>query len=166
MKVVEFRLNGLAVRAQVEPAESLIETLRALGETTARESCGVGLCGCCAVLVNGLAVSSCLYWSVAIEGADVTTLRGLDGDGITEALQQAIAEQGGAQCGYCTPGMVVTARELLAQEPAPTREQVREYMSGNLCRCACYPELIRAVETAVVSRAPDADRDQGEPGAA
>jgi aerobic carbon-monoxide dehydrogenase small subunit len=147
---IDFILNGRPVRMAVEPDESLVETLRRLGKVTVRESCGLGLCGCCAVLVEGVPVSSCLYWSVMVEGKDVVTLEGLveREDARARALQMEITRQGAAQCGYCTPGMIVTAMDLFdgVQHDEAT---IRERMCGNLCRCCCYPQLITAISNAV-----------------
>jgi aerobic carbon-monoxide dehydrogenase small subunit len=153
-RLVSFRLNGATVHTEVDLDEPLLDTLRRLGETAPRESCRVGLCGCCAVLVDGQAVSSCLYWAVTADGAEVRTLRGLQRDPQVACLQRAIAEEGAAQCGYCTPGMVVTALELMGRDEPPGPEEVRDHMSGNLCRCTCYPELVAAIERA----ARDGDR--------
>lgn len=155
---VVFRLNGRAARADVERDETLVSTLRRLGEYTVRESCGVGLCGCCSVRVDGEAVSSCLFWSVQVDGREVETLDGLAADPRVRALQQAIGDTGAAQCGYCTPGMIITALDLVGTGRPASSERVRERMSGNLCRCACYPQLIDAIREA--SKGP---RTAGEP---
>lgn len=151
---VTFRLNGRTVRAEVAPDESLVQTLRGLGEYTARESCAVGLCGCCAVRVDGKAVSSCLYWSVLAEGREVSTLPGLSDDPRARILQDAVGECGAAQCGYCTPGMIVTALDLVGSDRPTEPQAINEWMSGNLCRCACYPELVEAISAAAQTRPP------------
>lgn len=145
---VGFRLNGNHLRARVHTDEALVETLRRLGDYTTRESCGVGLCGCCAVRVDGVAVSACLYYTIMAEGADVVTLTGLATDPRARKLQAIIGEMGAAQCGYCTPGMIVTALDMVGTDKRATRAEICEQMSGNLCRCACYPQLIDAIQEA------------------
>ncbi|MFI5541787.1 (2Fe-2S)-binding protein [Nocardia sp. NPDC051900] len=145
---ITFRLNGRTVRTTVDRDENLVTTLRELGEYTVRESCGVGLCGSCAVRVDGRSVSACLYWSVLADGCEVVTLSGLSEDPRAVALQNAIGGCGGAQCGYCTPGMVVTALDLVDTGEKHSHDEVCEWMSGNLCRCACYPQLTEAITSA------------------
>ena len=147
---IRFRLNGAAVSAQVAPHESLVEVLQeSFGLYGARESCGQGLCGCCTVLVNGTAVSGCLYLASLIEGAEVTTV---DGSAGLDAVQEAFIEQGALQCGFCTPGFVLMARQLLDEHPDPDEDTIKHYLSGNLCRCAAYPEIIEAVKLAAKKR--------------
>lgn len=158
---VTFRLNGRSVRIDVERDDTLAGTLRRLGEYTVRESCGVGLCGCCAVRVDGEAVSSCLFWARKIEGREVQTLDGLAADPRVQLLQREIGERRAAQCGYCTPGMIMTALDLVGTGRAASSEEVRERMSGNLCRCACYPQLIEAIRAASNGRPPAAVSDSG-----
>ncbi|WP_431236235.1 (2Fe-2S)-binding protein (plasmid) [Mycolicibacterium psychrotolerans] len=145
---IQFTLNGRTVRVSVDRDETLVTTLRELGEYTVRESCGVGLCGSCAVRVDGRSVSGCLYWSVLADGCEVVTLSGLSDDPRAVALQDAIGRCGGAQCGYCTPGMVVTALDLVGTGEKHGHDEVCEWMSGNLCRCACYPQLTEAITSA------------------
>jgi carbon-monoxide dehydrogenase small subunit len=147
---IRFRLNGEVVSAQVAAHESLVEVLREeFGLHGARESCGQGMCGCCTVIVNGRAVSGCLYLATLCENADIQTIeagRELD------AVQQAFVEAGAFQCGFCTPGFVLMTRQLLDEMPDPSEEQIRHYLSGNLCRCAAYPEIIEAVKIAARKR--------------
>ena len=147
---IRFRLNGEAVAAQVAPHETLVEALReSFGLYGARESCGQGLCGCCTVIVDGRAVSGCLYLATLAEGADVRTVE----DGAEpDAVQRAFVESGAFQCGFCTPGFVLMARQLLEENPAPSEDEIRHYLSGNLCRCAAYPEIIEAVKLAASRR--------------
>jgi carbon-monoxide dehydrogenase small subunit len=147
---VRFRLNGEAVSAQVAPHETLVEVLQAaFGLYGARESCGQGLCGCCTVLVDGRAVSGCLYLASLVEGTEVSTIeRGNDLD----AVQQAFVEAGGCQCGFCTPGFVLMTRQLLDEVPDPSEDDIKHYLSGNLCRCGAYPEIIAAVKLAARKR--------------
>ncbi len=143
---IQFTLNGEPVSAQVAPHESLVEVLReSFGLHGARESCGQGLCGCCTVLVNGTAVSGCLYRGSRVERCEVQTI---EGGAELDPVQEAFVESAAFQCGFCTPGFVLMARQLLAEIPDPDEDQIRHYLSGNLCRCAAYPEIIEAVKLA------------------
>jgi aerobic carbon-monoxide dehydrogenase small subunit len=147
---IRFTLNGEPVSAQVAPHESLVEVLRdAFGLYGARESCGQGMCGCCTVLVNGRAVSGCLYLATLCEGSEVKTI---EGGSELDAVQQAFIEAGAFQCGFCTPGFVLMTRQLLDELPDPGEDDIRHYLSGNLCRCAAYPEIIEAVKLAARRR--------------
>jgi carbon-monoxide dehydrogenase small subunit len=161
---ISFRLNGVAVTASVEPHHNLIELLQTqFGLTGAREACGQGLCGCCTVLVNGRAVSGCLYLAFLVDGAEVATIEGFDaGDRLTP-VQQAFVETGAFQCGYCTSGFIVMATQLLDEHPDPTDQQIAHYLSGNLCRCAAYPEIIAAVKLAARSRKAETQRTAEKP---
>jgi carbon-monoxide dehydrogenase small subunit len=151
-RAIQFRLNGAAVEAQVAPHETLVEVLREeFGLYGARESCGQGLCGCCTVLVDGTAVSGCLYLAALAEGAEVRTVE--DGTEL-DAVQEAFIERAAFQCGFCTPGFVLMTRQLLDEIPDPSEDQIRHYLSGNLCRCAAYPEIIEAVKLAARKRRP------------
>ena len=146
---IRFRLNGEAVEAQVAPHETLVEVLQeSFGLYGARESCGQGLCGCCTVLVNGTAVSGCLYLATLADGAEVATVEG----GEIDAVQEAFVERSAFQCGFCTPGFVLMTRQLLDEHPDPDEDTIRHYLSGNLCRCAAYPEIIEAVKLAARKR--------------
>jgi carbon-monoxide dehydrogenase small subunit len=146
---IAFKLNGEAVSAQVAPHETLVEVLQeAFGLSGARESCGQGLCGCCTVLVNGTAVSGCLYLATLAEGAEISTVEG----GEVDAVQEAFVERSAFQCGFCTPGFVLMTRQLLDEHPDPDDDTIRHYLSGNLCRCAAYPEIIEAVKLAATKR--------------
>ncbi|GAA2113545.1 (2Fe-2S)-binding protein [Nocardioides bigeumensis] len=149
-EMVRFELNGVPVEIGVVMDEPLSQVLRRLGEATVRESCAVGLCGCCTALVDGKSVSTCLYWAVMADGTHVETLDGLGSDQRVAALQGSIAERGAAQCGYCTPGMVLTALELFDAGPQSTQE-IAAHMNGNLCRCACYPEMTCAIKDALMT---------------
>jgi len=149
-RAIEFRLNGEAVEAQVAPHETLVEVLRdSFGLYGARESCGQGLCGCCTVLVNGTAVSGCLYLALLAEGASVSTV---EETAEVDAVQEAFVERSAFQCGFCTPGFVLMTRQLLDEIPEPSDDDIRHYLSGNLCRCAAYPEIIEAVKLAAKKR--------------
>jgi carbon-monoxide dehydrogenase small subunit len=153
LRTIGFTLNGEKVTAQVAPHHNLVELLQQqFALFGARESCGQGLCGCCTVLVNGKAVSGCLYLACLVEGADVVTIEYDAGKGL-DVVQQAFIECGAFQCGFCTPGFVLMTRQLLDEKPKPSDEDIRHYLSGNLCRCAAYPEIIAAVKLAARRRA-------------
>jgi carbon-monoxide dehydrogenase small subunit len=147
---IRFKLNGERVSAQVAPHETVVEVLRdEFGLFGARESCGQGLCGCCTVLVDGTAVSGCLYLATLAEGAEVLTV---EGNKELDAVQQAFIEASAFQCGFCTPGFVLMTRQLLDEHPDPDEDTIKHYLSGNLCRCAAYPEIIEAVKLAARKR--------------
>jgi aerobic carbon-monoxide dehydrogenase small subunit len=147
---IRFRLNGEAVCAQVATHESLVEVLQeSFGLYGARESCGQGMCGCCTVLVNGAAVSGCLYLASLIEGGEVSTI---ESGSAPDAVQQAFVEASAFQCGFCTPGFILMTRQLLDEHPDPDEDTIKHYLSGNLCRCAAYPEIIEAVKLAATKR--------------
>ena len=148
-RTIRFELNGEAVSAQVPSNWNLVELLQnCFGLYGARESCAQGLCGCCTVLVDGRAVSGCLYLAALVDGATVVTIERPAADGGLDRVQQAFVETGAFQCGFCTPGFVLMARQLLEEHPNPTEDDIRHYLSGNLCRCATYPEIIEAVKLA------------------
>jgi len=148
MQVINFTLNGEPVSTAIEPHRNLVELLQRFDLLGARESCGQGLCGCCTVLVDDVAVSGCLYFGVWVDGKKVTTVEHLDADGSLSKVQQAFIDCGAFQCGFCTPGFVLMTHQLLKQNPAPTDDDIKHYLSGNLCRCAAYPEIIEAVKRA------------------
>lgn len=148
-RAIRFTLNGRPVTASIAVYETVVEVLqREFALFGARESCGQGLCGCCTVVVNGTTVSGCLYLAAFVDGSDVITIEGLAANGVLHPVQQAFVSQGGLQCGFCTPGFVLMTKELLEQEPHPTEDLIRHYLSGNLCRCASYPEILKAVKMA------------------
>ena len=118
----------------------------------ARESCGQGLCGCCTVLVNGVAVSGCLFFAAFADGADVVTVEHLASGERLSPVQEAFIETGAFQCGFCTPGFVLMVHQLLDENPEPTEDDIRHYLSGNLCRCGTYPEIVKAVKLAAQKR--------------
>jgi carbon-monoxide dehydrogenase small subunit len=149
-----FTLNGQAVSATVEPHHTLVELLhRTFDLFGARESCGQGLCGCCTVLVDGAAVSGCLHLAAFVDGSTVETIEHLARDTL-DPVQAAFIEAGAFQCGFCTPGFVLMTRQLLDAHPDPSDDDIRHYLSGNLCRCAAYPEIIEAVKLAAQKRRP------------
>lgn len=148
-RTINFTLNGRPVTADVKPHHNVVEMLQTqFALTGARESCGQGLCGCCTVLLDGKPVSGCLTLAVFLDGSEVVTVEHLAEPGTLDAVQQAFIDCGAFQCGYCTPGFVLMAKALLGQYPDPSDEQIRDYLSGNLCRCAAYPEIINAVKMA------------------
>jgi carbon-monoxide dehydrogenase small subunit len=148
MRTINFTLNGRKVSTEIEPHRNLVELLQRFDLFGARESCGQGLCGCCTVLVDGEAVSGCLYFAVMADGKSITTVESLDADGKLSKVQQAFIDHGAFQCGFCTPGFVMMTHRLLEEKPNPSDDEIRNYLSGNLCRCAAYPEIIAAVKQA------------------
>ena len=158
-RTIRFKLNGEAVSADIPTHWNLVELLQErFALFGARESCGQGLCGCCTVLVNGTAVSGCLYLAAFVDGAEVSTIEHANGQEL-DPVQQAFIEAGGFQCGFCTPGFVLMARELLEENPNPSEDEIRHYLSGNLCRCAAYPEIVQAVKLAARKLNPKATAD-------
>jgi carbon-monoxide dehydrogenase small subunit len=149
VRTISFRLNGVSVSAAVRPHHNLVEMLQTqFGLTGARESCGQGLCGCCTVIVDDRAVSACLYLASFVDGAEVVTVESLDSDGKLSPVQEAFIEAGAFQCGYCTPGFILMTTKLLDEHPEPDDDTIKDYLTGNLCRCAAYPEVLDAVKLA------------------
>ena len=144
---LRFQLNGAAQDVVVPAERLLIDLLRYdLGLTGTKEGCSVGVCGACSVLVDGQLLSACLLPAVFVDGTDVQTIEGLAReDGSLAPLQEAFIRHGGFQCGICTPGQIVAATALLAEQPRPTAEQVREWMMGNLCRCTGYYRIVESI---------------------
>ena len=157
---IALTVNGRARTVDVEPHHTLLEVLRDdLGLTGTKECCLVGECGACTVVVDGSTVDSCLMLGVEADGASVTTVEGLAVGDRLDPLQQAFLETGAAQCGFCIPGQLVSARALLDERPHPSRAEIEEGLAGNLCRCAGYEQIIEAVVLAAErGRAPDATR--------
>ena len=152
---VAFRVNGEEVEASFAPYKTLLEVLREdLALTGTKHGCELGECGACAVLVDGVPVLSCLMLAIECGGRSIETVEGLARGSELHPLQAAFADLGGAQCGYCTPGAVMTAKALLEREPAPSRERIKEAMSGNLCRCTGYLQIYEAVEAAAARMRP------------
>jgi carbon-monoxide dehydrogenase small subunit len=150
---IQFTLNGERVSADVEPHHTILDVLRQqFALYGARESCGQGLCGCCAVVVNGESVSGCLYLAAMTDGGEVSTIENLDANGELDPVQQAFIECGAFQCGFCTSGFILMSRQLLDRNPDPSEAEIRNFLSGNLCRCAAYPEIIEAVKLAAQMR--------------
>ena len=146
---IEFTLNGEPVEVAFAPHKTLLEVLREdLNLTGTKHGCELGECGTCAVLVNGRSVLSCLMLGLEAEGRAVETVEGLAGPTGLHPLQETFADTGAAQCGYCTPGFLLVAKELLAQNENPTREEIKEALAGNICRCTGYIKIYEAVELA------------------
>jgi aerobic-type carbon monoxide dehydrogenase small subunit (CoxS/CutS family) len=157
---IALTVNGEATEVAFAPYKTLLEVLREdLNLCGTKHGCELGECGACAVLVGGRPVLSCLVLGVDCDGVNVTTVEGLVEDGRLHPLQETFADLGAAQCGYCTPGFLVTAKALLDQHPQPTREQIRDALSGNLCRCTGYQQIFEAVEAAIVARSAEAPHD-------
>ncbi|MBW1660208.1 MAG: (2Fe-2S)-binding protein [Deltaproteobacteria bacterium] len=147
---VSFTLNGDQVEAEVPSTWNLLRTLREYFEITGpKEGCGVGECGACTVLIDGKAVNSCIYPVAEVEGKTVTTIEGLAGeDGTLHPLQKAFLENNGVQCGFCTSGMIMSAKALLDENPDPDEDEIRTSLSGNLCRCTGYVQIVESVQKA------------------
>jgi carbon-monoxide dehydrogenase small subunit len=152
LRTISFTLNGRLVTAQIKPHHNLVELLQQFNLFGARESCGQGLCGCCTTIVDGKAVSGCLYLAALIDGKDVKTIEHLDSSGKLSAVQEAFIETGALQCGFCTPGFILMTEQLLDVNPNPNDGEIRDYLAGNLCRCGSYPEIAAAVKLAARKR--------------
>lgn len=146
---VSFKLNGKPVEATVEARELLIYTLRErLAHTGPHIGCETSHCGACTVDLDGMSVKSCTVLTVQCEGAELTTIEGIEQGGTLHALQQAFHEEHGLQCGYCTPGMITRAYRLLQEKPSPSEQDIRQGIAGNLCRCTGYQNIVKAVQSA------------------
>jgi carbon-monoxide dehydrogenase small subunit len=146
---VTLSINGAAHTADVEPRMLLIHFLReVIGLTGPHIGCETSICGACTVLLDGKAVKSCAMFAVQCEGRAVTTIEGLAVDGKLHPVQEAFREEHGLQCGYCTPGMIMSSKQLLDRNPSPTEEEIRHGLHGNLCRCTGYQHIVNAVRTA------------------
>ena len=147
--VIGLTVNGMRHELAVEPRRLLVDCLREdLGLTGTHIGCEHGVCGTCTVLVDGETVRSCLMLAVQADGATITTVEGLAADGQLNPLQQAFREAQGLQCGFCTPGMLMLATELLAEQPSPSEAEIREAISANLCRCTGYQGIVEAIQLA------------------
>jgi len=146
---IRLTVNGKAFTLDVESNQTLVEVLRdQMGLTGTKVGCGVGDCGSCTVLMNGKAVNSCLVLAGEADGKEVLTIEGVSTEESVHPIQQAFIDQGAVQCGFCTPGMVLSAKALLDQNPKPSESQIRTAISGNLCRCTGYQKIIRAIQDA------------------
>lgn len=152
---VTFMVNGERVRLETEPDRRLLDLLREdLELTGTKEGCGEGECGACTVLLDGEAVHACLVPAVSLEGRSVLTIEGLEQNGVLSPLQEAFVKEGAIQCGFCTPGMILSAYGLLSQNPHPTDAEIRRALAGNLCRCSGYQQIQKAVRRAAEEASP------------
>ena len=143
---IKLRVNGETYELRVEPWKTLIDVLREdIGLTGTKEACSTGECGACTVLLNGKPVNSCLILAVEVQGKEIMTIEGLAQGGKLDPLQEAFIKYGAIQCGFCTPGMLLSARALLDKNPQPTEEEIKEGMSGNLCRCTGFVKIVGAI---------------------
>jgi len=150
---LRFTVNGKPRCLEIEADRRLIDILREdLDLTGCKEGCGEGECGACTILLNDRAVLACLTLAAGLQDAHVTTIEGLKQDGELDILQQAFIEEGAVQCGFCTPGMILSASALLQRNPSPSEEEIRLALAGNICRCSGYAQIIRAVQRAAQER--------------
>jgi len=147
--MITLRLNEEETRVEVEPHWTLLQVLRdELGLMGTKEGCGVGECGACTVIMNGETINACIFPVLEADGKDITTIEGLaDTEGRLDPLQQAFVEHGAVQCGFCTPGMILSAKALIKNNPHPTDEDIKVAISGNLCRCTGYVQIIEAIKS-------------------
>ena len=147
-QTITFNLNGESVQVEIEPHLTLLQLLRDKLELTGtKEGCGMGECGACTVLLDGKTVNSCIFPAMEVDGKSVTTIEGLtDAQGNLHPIQKAFVEYGAIQCGFCTPGMVLSAKALLDENPTPTEEEIRNGIAGNLCRCTGYLQIFQAIK--------------------
>jgi len=146
---LNLKVNGKSYVLDVPDNMTLLEVLRdRLGLLSVKQGCGKGECGACTVILNGAAVTSCVVLAAQAQGADILTLESLAKDGELHPLQQSFMDEGAVQCGFCTPGMIMASKALLDEKPNPTEQEIKEAISGNLCRCTGYVKIVKAVETA------------------
>jgi len=145
---IALTVNAIECEMEIEPGEILLDLLRRSGYKSVKKGCGSGDCGACAVLIDGRAVNSCLVFAAKADGRTILTAEGLESDGKLHPIQEAFLEGGAVQCGYCIPGMEITTLDLLTHNPSPSEEEIREGLSGNLCRCTGYVKQIEAVKQA------------------
>ena len=149
-ELIELRVNGRRHEVAVEPSKLLLDTLREnLGLTGSKRGCDDSSCGACTVMVDGTPMLACALLAVSCEGQEITTVEGISEHGSLAAIQKAYGDWGGAQCGYCTPGFMVTVKHLLTQNANPTEEEIKAALSGNLCRCTGYSQMYQAVKAAI-----------------
>jgi carbon-monoxide dehydrogenase small subunit len=148
-KIVTLTVNGESVEAAVQPNQTLLQFLREdLGLTGTKHGCGLGDCGACTVILDGKAVNACLVLAVQANGCDVLTIEGLAENGSLHPIQQSFVDKGAIQCGFCTPGMILSAKTLLEEHAKPTEHDIRTAISGNLCRCTGYQKIVEAIKDA------------------
>ena len=152
-RLITLHVNGKSYDVAIEPRQSLLQVLREeLHLTGTKEGCSEGECGACTVILDGKTVDSCLIFGLEVEGCQITTIEGLSSNDTLHPVQQAFVEHGGAQCGFCTPGIILAAKALLEQTPNPSEEEIRWGLSGNLCRCTGYVKIVEAVQAAAQQR--------------
>jgi carbon-monoxide dehydrogenase small subunit len=152
-QIIQLKVNGQEYEVRVEPWKTLVDVIREdLGLTGTKEACSTGECGACTVLVNGKPTNSCLVLAVEAQHKDILTIEGLSQGGKLNQLQEAFIKYGAIQCGFCTPGMLLTTKALLDRNPQPTELEIKEGISGNLCRCTGYVKIIEAISAVVKNR--------------
>ena len=156
LMTVSLRVNGILHEVAIRPWRTLLEVLReTLALTGTKRSCGEGQCGACTVLIDGRAVNSCLYLAAEAQGKDIVTIEGpVAGDAALEQIQRSFATKGAVQCGFCTPGMVMITKSLLAENPRPSEDEIRAALVGHLCRCTGYVQIVEAIQDAARELAP------------
>jgi len=148
-QLIELTVNGDSYEVAIDPHRTLLEVLREdLGLTGAKEGCDLGECGNCTVIMDGKAVLACLVLALDARGKEILTIEGLAKDGELHPIQKSFVEQGAVQCGFCSPGMIMTTKTLLEKNPKPTEEDIRKGISGNLCRCTGYAKIVEAISVA------------------
>jgi aerobic-type carbon monoxide dehydrogenase small subunit (CoxS/CutS family) len=151
-QLIELRVNGRGHEVAIEPSALLLDALRQqLGLTGSKRACDDSSCGACTVLIDGVAMMSCTLLAASCEGQEITTIEGVSEHGSLAAIQKAYGDWGGAQCGYCTPGFIMTVKSLLAENPDPTEPEVRAALSSNLCRCTGYSQMYEAIKSAITA---------------
>ena len=151
MRQIEVTVNGKREKVEVRSSETLLEMIRErLHLTGAKEGCGMGECGACTIIMDGVTVNSCLILAVEADGKSIVTVEGVGSKEKLHAVQEAFVKHGGMQCGFCTPGMIISGTYLLTKHPLPTEEQIREGIAGNFCRCTGYTKIIESIDAAAV----------------
>ena len=146
---IKLNINGKARTAEIDASARLIDMLRdQFGLVSVKEGCGVGECGACTILMDGEAVCSCVVPAFQADGHDIVTVEGLEMNGELDVIQQSFIDCDAVQCGFCTPGMIISAKALLLKNPSPSRDEIRTALAGNICRCTGYTQIVDAVETA------------------
>ena len=160
-QIFQLRVNGLTHEVMASPREPLLDVLRKqLGLTGTKQGCGEGDCGACTVLLDGRPTLACLTLAIASQGKEIMTIEGLERDGELHPLQKAFVEHGAVQCGFCTPGMFLSAKALLDEDPNPSEPEIRRALSGNLCRCTGYVQIVEAVQAAAAALDANGERRQ------
>lgn len=155
--MIRIVLNGIPVELSTDPDEMLVDVLRREQLFGSRESCGQGVCGACTVLVDRRAVASCILFAQLVDGSEIETIEGIGLPGSLSAVQEAFIQERGFQCGFCTPGIIVSVTQLLRENPDPTDEDISLYLAGHICRCGAYPEILRAVRRSIAATHVDED---------